>query len=163
MRGLEKSCTFSTYLLINSNLILSHCPGSISHSHFSFPLNGIILAKVLHAVLDMKVFIICCFFSFLPSVVVSSVQTYISSCLDNWWGSYMTLAPAWTFGFTPAPQQHCWLVDLPQASSDEATPLLRNFCCFIISQTYMSQFLHTGCMPLTFLFCCLSSWACNDI
>ena len=38
----------------------------------------------------------------------------------------MTLAPAWTFGFTPAPQQHCWLVDLPQASSDEATPLHRN-------------------------------------
>ena len=39
-------------------------------------------------------FITCCFFPFPTFCDISSIQTYIVTCLNNWWGSSMTLAPA---------------------------------------------------------------------
>ena len=109
------------------------------------------------------------FFSFLYSTVSSSVQTYISSCLDSWWGSCMPLAPDWTFGFCPPPQL---LTGLPKASSDEATPLLRSLLLhyfpeneiekhmvqviFIdICQNFLTHGLHASDTSLLFSFVAL--------
>lgn len=54
------------------------------------------------------------FFPFFSSVVASSAQTYIVSCLDNFWGSHMALAPAWAFGFTPHTAGWLAFLRLPQ-------------------------------------------------